>query len=297
MSDSITHPPTPSPAPDSEDWQMVISPKRHLLDINLKELWKYRDLIILFVRRDFVAKYKQTILGPLWFIIQPLLTVLMFTVVFGRIAGLSTDGLPRILFYLAGVVCWTYFAQSLNMTSNTFVQNAQIFGKVYFPRLAIPVSVVMSNLLLFTVQFLLFITILSVHAIKGTPIHPNWQLMWLFPLLILMLAGLALGFGIIISSLTTKYRDLTQLISFGVQLWMYATPIIYPLSEIKSPKYRMLILANPVSSIVETFRSMFLGVGSFHWQNLLYSAGFCVVVIALGIILFNRVEKNFMDTV
>ena len=293
MSDPIT----PPPAPDSEDWQMIISPKRHLLDINLKELWKYRDLVILFVRRDFVAKYKQTILGPLWFIIQPLLTVFMYTVVFGRIAGISTDGLPRILFYLAGVVCWTYFAQSLNMTSNTFVQNAQIFGKVYFPRLAIPVSVVMSNLLLFTVQFLLFITILSAHAIKGTPIHPNWQLMWLFPLLILMLAGLALGFGIIISSLTTKYRDLTQLISFGVQLWMYATPIIYPLSEIKSPKYRMLILANPVSSIVETFRYMFLGVGAFHWQNLLYSAGFCVVVIAVGIILFNRVEKNFMDTV
>ena len=291
-------PPRKSPLPpDPDAWQMVISPKRHLLDIDLKELWNYRDLVILFVRRDFVAKYKQTILGPLWFIIQPLLTVLMYSVVFGRIAGISTEGLPRILFYLSGVVCWTYFAQSLTLTSNTFVQNAQIFGKVYFPRLAIPISIVVSNLILFTVQFLLFMTILSFYAIKGTPIHPEWQLFWLLPVLIILLASLALGFGIIISSLTTKYRDLTQLIAFGVQLWMYATPIIYPLSEIKSAKYRMLILANPVSSIIETFRTMFLGVGNFQWQHLLYSGGFCVVVIFLGVILFNRVEKNFMDTV
>ena len=208
-----TQPETQSTTAGDNDWQMVISPKRHLLDIDLKELWKYRDLIILFVRRDFVAKYKQTILGPLWFIIQPLLTVLMFTVIFGRVAGISTDGLPRILFYLAGVVCWTYFAQSLTLTSNTFVQNAQIFGKVYFPRLAIPISIVISNLILFTVQFLLFVVIMGIYALKGTPIHPNWQLMWLFPFLIALEAGLALGFGIIISSLTTKYRDLTQLIN------------------------------------------------------------------------------------
>lgn len=282
---------------DSENWQMIISPKRHLLDINLKELWAYRDLIILFVRRDFVAKYKQTILGPLWFIIQPILTVLMYTLVFGRIAGISTDGLPRILFYLAGVVCWTYFAQSLNLTSNTFVQNAQIFGKVYFPRLAIPVSIVISNLILFVVQFLLFLAFLAFYSLKGTPIHPNWNLIGLFPLLILLLAGLSLGFGIIISSVTTKYRDFTHLITFGVQLWMYATPIIYPLSEIDSPKYRMLILANPVSSVVETFRNIFLGVGDFHWQYLAYSSIFCIVIIAIGIVLFNKVEKNFMDTV
>lgn len=284
-------------ANNTDDWHLVISPRRHLFEINLKEIWQYRDLILLFVRRNFVAKYKQTILGPLWFIIQPLLTVLMYTIVFGRIAGISSDGLPRILFYLAGVVCWTYFAQSLTLTSNTFVQNAPIFGKVYFPRLTLPISIVISNLLLFSIQFLLFISILSFHALKGTDIHLNWNMLWFVPVLVILLAGLALGFGIIISSLTTKYRDLTQLVVFGVQLWMYATPIIYPLSEIKSEKYKLIILLNPISSIVETFRYIFLGVGAFSWQNIAYSGIFCIAIIAIGIVLFNRVEKNFMDTV
>lgn len=276
---------------------LIIQPKRNLLDVNLNELWNYRDLILLFVRRDFVAKYKQTILGPLWFIIQPLLTTLMFTVVFGRIAGLSSDGLPRMLFYLSGIVCWNYFSQSLILTSNTFTQNVQIFGKVYFPRLSIPVSAVISNLILFAVQFVLFLVVLLMFVFRGTLVSPNWELMWFLPLLIILLAGLALGFGIIISSLTTKYRDLTHLVTFGVQLWMYATPVIYPLSEIKHEKYRLLILSNPVSSLVEAFRNMMMGVGIFEWKYLFYSIGFCLGIMTVGVLLFNKIEQNFMDTV
>ena len=279
-----------------EEWTLVIEPKRHLLDIDLKEIWNYRDLIFLFIRRDFVSKYKQTILGPLWFIIQPLLTTVMFTIVFGKIAGISTNGLPHILFYLSGVVCWTYFATSLTATSQTFVQNTGIFGKVYFPRLTVPISVVVSNLILFAVQFLLFIGFLVFYLVSGTQIDFHLELLWLFPLLIVLLSGLSLGFGIIISSLTTKYRDLANLVQFGVQLWMYATPIIYPLSEI-SGNMKLVVLANPVSSIIETFKYIFLGAAEFNWMYLLYSAVFCVVVLVIGILLFNKVEKNFMDTV
>jgi lipopolysaccharide transport system permease protein len=277
------------------NWSMVIKPKRHWFDINLKELWQYKDLILLFVRRDFVAKYKQTILGPLWFLIQPLLTTIMFTVVFGRIAGIPTDGLPQMLFYMAGITAWNYFAESFKATSNVFVKNANIFGKVYFPRLTMPVSIVISNLIQFGIQFLFLLAFMGYYALIGADFCPN-KYMLVLPLLIFMMAGLGLGFGIIISSLTTKYRDLTNLVVFGVQLWMYATPIVYPLSEL-SGNYRLASLANPVTPIVETFRYAMLGAGTVDWTHLLYSFGFMIVVLAIGILLFNKVEQSFMDTV
>ncbi|HET54345.1 MAG TPA: ABC transporter permease [Ignavibacteria bacterium] len=280
---------------EKNNWTLEIRPKRHLLDVNLKELWHYRDLIVLFVRRDFVAKYKQTVLGPLWFLIQPLLTTLMFVVVFGNIAGIPTDGLPKILFYMTGITAWNYFADSLRATSNTFVGNAGIFGKVYFPRLVMPISTVISGLIQFFIQFLFLGAFMLYFGVKGADFSPNIYAL-LIPVLIILMAGLGLGFGIIISSMTTKYRDLTNLVSFGVQLWMYATPIIYPLSEIPQ-KYKWAIIANPVSPIVETFRFALLGKGTFDINHLLYSFGFMLVVLAAGILMFNKVEQSFMDTV
>lgn len=279
----------------TDDWTMVIRPKRGLLDINMGELWRYRDLIMLFVKRDFVAKYKQTILGPLWFIIQPLLTTLMFTVVFGNIAGIPTDGIPKILFYLSGIVGWTYFSTCLNDTSQTFVKNASIFGKVYFPRLALPISIVISNLVSFFIQFAFLLIFLFYFMASGSDIAPNINVL-LIPVLIVLIAGLGLGFGIIISSLTTKYRDLTNLVTFGVTLWMYITPIIYPMSEIPE-KYKIYVLANPMTPIVETFKTALLGVGEINYMYLLYSFGFTIVVLVAGVIIFNKVEKTFMDTV
>lgn len=280
---------------DQQEWNLIIRPKKHLFDINLKDLWRYRDLIQLFVRRDFVASYKQTILGPLWFIIQPLLTTLMFTVVFGRIANIPTDDIPPFLFYLTGLTAWNYFSSCLNSTSNTFVSNAGIFGKVYFPRLAVPISVVISGLFRFLIQFGFLIVFIIIFAIKGTPIHINFVLL-LLPVLLLIIAVMGLGFGIIISSMTTKYRDLTNLIGFGVQLWMYATPIIYPLSEIPA-KYKFFILANPMTPIVETFRYALLGKGSFDPLYLAYSFGFTLILLIIGIVMFNKVEQSFMDVV
>jgi len=280
---------------ESENWTMVIKPKRSLFDVDLAELWRYRDLIVLFVKRDFVSKFKQTILGPLWFIIQPLITTLMFTVVFGNIAGIPTDGIPKMLFYLSGIVGWTYFATCLNDTSQTFIKNASIFGKVYFPRLALPISVVISNLVSFVIQFVFLLCFLAYFMIVGADIHPNINVL-LLPILVLLIAGLGLGFGIIISSLTTKYRDLTHLVAFGVSLWMYATPIIYPLSEIPE-KYKLFVLANPMTPIVETFKVALLGVGEVNYYQLLYSFGFTVAVLVVGVLIFNKVEKSFMDTV
>jgi lipopolysaccharide transport system permease protein len=279
----------------TENWSLIIKPKRHLLDINLREVWRYRDLISLFVRRDFVSKFKQTILGPLWFIINPLFTTFMYFIVFSKIANLSTDGLPPILFYLSGIVAWQYFANCLNSTANTFVANAGIFGKVYFPRLVTPISVVISNLIQFGIQFLLFAVIYVYYLAQGVDIQPNAYAL-LIPVLIVMMALMGLGFGIIISSLTTKYRDLINLIGFGVQLWMYVTPVIYPTSML-SEKYKMFILANPLTSIIETFRYGLLGEGTVDWAHLAYSGGFTLFVLALGIVLFNKVEQTFMDTV
>lgn len=276
-------------------WDLVIEPPKGWLALHLRDLWKYRDLVGLFVRRDFVATYKQTILGPLWHILQPLLTTIMFTVVFGRIANLPTDQAPQFVFYMAGTTVWNYFAQCLTRTSNTFIANAGIFGKVYFPRMTVPVSVVLSQLIAFAIQFAFFLAVFAFFWIRGASIRPNWAIA-LLPVLLLLMAGMGLGFGVIISSLTTKYRDLQVLVAFGVQLWMYATPVIYPLSAM-SEKYRWLIVANPMSAIVETFRYSFFGAGTFSWAYLGYSAGFTLVLLVVGIALFNRVERTFMDTV
>jgi lipopolysaccharide transport system permease protein len=278
-----------------EQWTEIIQPKTSLLDLKLDELWRYRDLVLMFVRRDFVANYKQTILGPLWFFIQPLLTTIMFVFIFGRVAGLSTDGLPMMAFYLAGITIWNYFSESFTKTASVFRDNAQIFGKVYFPRLTMPVSIVISNLVRFLIQFALFLAVWGYYLFTTDFIHPNLYVL-LTPLLLGMMALLALGFGMIFSALTTKYRDLVFLLTFGIQLLMYATPVIYPLSSI-SDKYKAIILANPMTAIVETFRYGFLGSGSFSWGQLSYSLGFSVAILLLGTVIFNRVEKSFTDTV
>jgi lipopolysaccharide transport system permease protein len=281
--------------PKDNTWTMIIRPKRHWMDIRLVELWRFRDLIALFVWRDFVAYYKQTILGPLWYIIQPLLTTLTFTVIFGRLAGLPTDGLPPFLFYMAGTVVWSYFSSCLTKTSNTFTANAGIFGKVYFPRLTVPISILISNLIALAIQFVLFLCFMAYFGLFGATIRPNaWILVT--PLLLFLMAGLGLGFGIIVSSLTTRYRDLQFLVTFGVQLWMFATPVIYPLSQVPE-RYRWIILANPMTPILETFRYAFLGTGIVNVFHLLYSFSFMIGVLLIGVLIFNRVERTFMDTV
>jgi len=250
---------------------------------------------MLFVHRDFVAQYKQTILGPLWYLIQPLFTAGVFTIIFGKFAGLPTDGLPQFLFYMAGNVIWGYFAKALTSTSSTFTANAHLFGKVYFPRLAVPIATLISSLISFGIQFTMFLGFMAYFAIRGASIQPNFLLLT-FPLLLAMMAGLGLGFGVIISSATTKYRDLQQLVGFGNQLLMYATPIIYPLSSVPA-KWKWVIMANPMSSIVETFRYGFLGAGTVNPYHLAYTGVFTIVVLLCGILLFNRVERTFMDTV
>jgi lipopolysaccharide transport system permease protein len=284
-----------APIATDEEWDLIIRPKTGWFDLHLSDLWRYRDLTLLFVWRDFVAQYKQTILGPLWHLVQPLFTTVFFTVIFGHVAKLSTDSLPPVLFYMAGVTCWNYFAECLNRTSGTFIQNAGIFGKVYFPRLCVPVSVVISNFIKFGIQFALFLGFLGFYYFQGAAIHPNGYVL-LTPVLLLIMAAQGLGAGIIISSLTTKYRDLQVLVSFGVQLLMYATPVIYPISMVPQ-QYRWLVLANPMSAIVETFRYSYLGAGSFDPAQLLYSAFATLVVLFIGVVLFNHVERTFMDTV
>ena len=274
---------------------MIISPLRGWLDINLKELWHYRDLIMLFVRRDFVAIYKQTILGPLWFLLQPLFSTVVFTVVFGKIAHIPTDGLPQPLFYMSGIVVWNYFANCLTKTSDTFVANASIFGKVYFPRMAVPVSVIITNLITFILQFSFFLLFLMFFYMKGVQIKPN-LLILLTPFLILQMGTLGLGLGILISSMTTKYRDLTFIVGFGVQLWMYATPIVYPMSQIPE-RWQWLFACNPMAAIIETFRYAFLGAGSVKPLHMAISLGVTFVIFSIGLVLFSRIEKTFMDTV
>jgi len=281
--------------PDQLPWDLIITPRKKWYDLQLPDVWRYRDLVALFVRRDFVSKYKQTILGPLWFIIQPLITSVVFTVIFGNIAGLPTDGLPQFLFYLSGNVMWGYFAACLTNTSETFIANAAIFGKVYFPRLVTPLSIIISNLISFGIQFVFFLGFYAYFYLQGAPIRLTY---WAFtlPLLIVLMAGLGLGFGIIISSMTTKYRDLRYLVTFGVSLWMYATPVIYPVSSIPE-RWRWVADVNPVTPIIETFRAGFLGAGNASWAGLAYSAGFMLLVMFIGIVIFNRVEKTFIDTV
>ena len=280
-----------------QGWTTEIRPKDKLLSVDFKEIWQYRDLMTLFVKRNIITQYKQTILGPLWFVIQPMMTTVMYMVVFGGIAKISTDGLPQPLFYLAGISFWQYFADCLTKTSNTFVNNAGIFGKVYFPRLVTPLSDVISNLVRFGIQFGLFLLVSLYYAIfTDAIIQPNWYAL-LFPVLVAMLAGLALGFGILFSSMTTKYRDLQLLLSFFVSLWMYATPVIYPLSTITNNTLRIVMQLNPLTGIVEFFKYGMLGVGNHEWWMLGYSFGFMIVLLAVGIVVFNKVQKSFMDTV
>jgi lipopolysaccharide transport system permease protein len=274
----------------------IIKPVKSLMDLKLLELWNYRDLLFMFVKRDFLASYTQTILGPLWFFIQPILTTIMFVFVFGNIAGISTDGQPKALFYLSGLVIWNYFSDCLNKTANVFVSNASIFGKVYFPRLITPLSIIVSGLMRFGIQLLLFIAVFIFYFFKGE-VTFHWNLaITLLPLLLILMAGFALGLGMIISSLTTKYRDLAMFIGFGVGLLMYATPVIYPLNSVPT-KYQYIVNANPIGPIVETFRYAFLGSGNFSLSHLIYSSTCMLVLLFVGIIAFNKVEQNFMDTV
>ena len=289
---------------ENNDWDLVIKPRERLLAVDFGEIWRYRDLCSLLIKRNIITQYKQTILGPLWYIAQPVMTVIMFMVVFGGIAGIATDGVPQPLFYLAGTSMWQYFADCLGKTSNTFVDNAGVFGKVYFPRLVVPIANVLSNLLRFGIQMGLFVVVYIGYAVLGTDCTaaPNLYVL-LFPVLVVMLAGLALGFGTIISSMTTKYRDLQILFSFIVSLWMYATPIVYPLSltgdrQIWGMSVKTIMTLNPITPIIETFKYGALGAGEFiGWGWLAYSLGFMALTLALGIVIFNKVQRNFMDTV
>ena len=277
-------------------WTMRIRPHERLWHIDLGEIWRYRDLIELFVRRNIVVQYKQTILGPLWYLIQPILTVIMNMVVFGGIAKMSTDGMPQAIFYMAGNICWFYFSNCLNQSSSTFTANQNMFGKVYFPRLIVPIAVVISNLLRFAIQAGLFVVLYLYFFFNGADIAMNWAIL-LTPVFIVMLAGLGLGLGILISSLTTKYRDFSILFTFIVQLWMYATPIVYPISMVEEGTLRTLIMANPMTSIIEAFKYATLGQGYFSWFALGYSFLFMSVLLLFSVVIFNKVQRNFMDTV
>jgi lipopolysaccharide transport system permease protein len=281
-----------------EYWDLEIKPTGSLFDLKLKDVWHYRDLLFLLVRRDFVSFYKQTILGPLWFFVQPIITVLVYNLIFNNLAGIKTDGIPGPVFYLAGTIMWNYFSECLTKTSTVFKDNAGMLGKVYFPRLIMPLSIVFSNLIRFGVQFILFIVLVGYYMLTGNPVMPNVYLL-LFPFLIVIIAALGLGFGMIISAVTTKYRDLAFVISFGVPLLMYTTTVIYPLSEVvkKYSSYSWLIKFNPLTAVIETFRYGFLGKGSFSWDMLIYTTLFTIVVLLTGIMVFNKVEKNFVDTV
>ena len=285
--------------PASESWDLVIKPTNSIFDLKLKEIWRYRDLLALFVKRDFVALYKQTILGPLWNVIQPIFTTIMFLLVFGKIANIPTDGIQPLLFYMSGITIWNYFSTSLVNTSNTFVANASIFGKVYFPRLVLPLSIVVSNIVRFAIQFaLLLVMMVYMRLTHNTAFYfgPSWLLI---PVLVLLMAGLGLGLGIIISSLTTKYRDFAVLMTFAVQLAMYATPVAYPLSFLLGKSYKWVIVANPLTPILEAFRYALFHSPEQHFlfSSLWYSLAFMVTALGIGLILFNSVERSFMDTV
>jgi len=278
----------------NEHWDLEIRSNDNLFNLHLKDVWHYRDLLWLMVRRDFVSFYKQTVLGPLWFFIQPIFTTIIFTIIFSRVAKIDIDGATPVLFYMAGTVAWNYFSDCLNKTSTVFRDNASIFGKVYFPRLIMPLSIVCSNLVKFGVQFLLFIVLLVYFCFTGQA-HPNWYIL-LFPVIIVLMALLGLGLGLIITAMTTKYRDLAFVVSFGMQLMMYATPIIYPLST-PLKRGHSIIVYNPMSGLIETFRYGFIGTGQFYSFAFFYSVVACFVVLVLGLVVFNKVEKDFVDTV
>lgn len=278
-----------------ENWTIEIKPKKKWLDIDLKGIWRYRDLYYMYVKRDIVTVYKQTILGPLWFLIQPIFTTVMYMFIFGGLAGISTDGVPQPLFYMAGIMLWNYFSSAFNVSSNVFTANAGVFGKVYFPRLVVPLSGITSNLIKFGIQLLLFIAMYLYFYVKGASLHVNASLL-LFPFLIFLTAFHAMSWGLIISALTTKYRDLTQLVTFGLQLFMYATPVIYPLNAAPE-KYRDIIALNPLTPIFETFKYSCMGCGSLDWGGLAYSTLFMLSTLFCAVVIFSRVERNFMDTV
>ncbi len=281
---------------EHREWDLIINPRTRWFEIGLADLWRYRDLLMLLVQRDFKATYKQTILGPVWLIIQPILTSLTFTIIFGTIAGISTDGVPKILFYLAGITLWTYFADCLTKTSTTFTANANIFGKVYFPRLIIPLSILVSNLIKLGVQFAIFISVWLYFMFSEQQLQPHWEVLWVLPVLIVIMAGLGLGAGIMISSLTTKYRDMTFLVGFGVQLLIYASSIVLPISGM-SARTQEIMLMNPIVPIIEAFKYIFLGKGYFSFASLGYSALFMLLQLIIAVVVFSRVEKSFMDTV
>lgn len=278
-----------------ENWSLIIKPKQSVFSFDYKALWRFRDLLLLFVKRDMVSAYKQTILGPLWFLIQPILTTITYTIIFYFVAKISTDGLPPLLFYMSGIVLWSYFSECLMKTSETFTANAGIFGKVYFPRLIVPISIVISNMIRFGFQFFLLMICWIYYYFKGAPIHFN-SVILLFPFLLLLMAGHGLAFGIIISSLTTKYRDLKFLVQFGVQLLMYASSVVMPLSAVQG-KFKWILLLNPMTSIIETFKYGFLGVGVYEFTYLIYNFIAMIFILLVALLLFNKVEKSFMDTV
>lgn len=283
---------------ETSDWDIEINADTKILTLGLKDVWHYRDLLLLLVRRDFVSFYKQTILGPIWFFVQPIITILIYTLVFGTLAGISVDGMPKPLFYLAGTIIWNYFADCITKTSTVFKDNAGMMGKVYFPRLIMPLSIVASNLIRFAIQFLLFIILLIVYAVTGTGFAPNIYIL-LLPVLVLLVAALGLGLGMLISAVTTKYRDLAFVVQFGVPLLMYTTTVIYPLSTAisKYPAYSWIIKFNPITAIIETFRYSFFGKGTFSWELLGYSVFVTLVLLISGMVVFNKVEKTFVDTV
>lgn len=279
---------------NTNEWDTVIESEHSLFDINFKELWHYRDLLVLFVKRDFVTVYKQTILGPLWFFIQPLLTTITFTVIFGNVAQLSTDGSPKLIFYMAGITLWNYFSNCLSTVSGVFNANAGIFGKVYFPRLIMPLTIVISNLMKFGVQFLLFICFVVYYSMNNQITPNSWML--LTPIIIILMALISMGIGLILSSMTTKYKDLNQLISFGIQLFMYATPVIYPSSSVPE-NFRWVLDWNPLVGLFDYMRYAYIGIGSFDLSLLIYPTVFSIVILMLGILVFNKTQKTFMDTV
>jgi lipopolysaccharide transport system permease protein len=284
------------PKEKDENWDLIIRSASPFFDLNLKDIWKYRDLVFLFVRRDFTATYKQTILGPLWHFIQPVFTTIMFVWIFSKLAGIPTDNIQPVLFYMSGITFWNYFSACLTGASNTFLSNAGIFGKVYFPRMVSPLSIVISNIVRFGIQFLLLIVVMIFYSINGSHQYFGWSWLLIIPLLIIM-AGTGLGLGIVISSLTTKYRDFNVLIGFGVQLLMYATPIAYPLSFLMKKSYSWLAIANPLTPLVEGFRFALFHTGTFTISSLIYSLVFMLASLLIGLFMFSKVEKNFMDTV
>lgn len=283
---------------DNEPWDLVLEPNNKWYSLGLSKIFRFKDLLFLFVRRDFVSIYKQTILGPIWFFIQPVITAITYAIIFGALADISTEGMPPLLFYMCGITLWNYFSETLSKTSDTFTANSGIFGKVYFPRMIVPLSVVLSNMIKFGIQFFLFLVVWIYYLIIDPNIHPNYTIIFI-PFLILLMGFLGLGFGIIITSMTTKYRDLKFLVNFAVQLLMYASPIIFPLSLVreKYPQFKLILLANPITSIVEAFKYAFLGVGEFNLFYLGYSVLFTVILFFIGLVVFNKVEKSFMDTV